>query len=403
VRIAIDIRPLQNESGLRGVGRYVRSLITLLPPGGDEHLYLESRWLAPGPVPGGLAGRRVRLLRPPRAITIFDQLATPLLCARKRIALLHSTFYALPALGAPGTKRVLTVHDLIPLTVPGSVGIRNTAIFRRIYRSARGADAVIVPSARTADDLERLVGVARGRIRVIPMGVGAPFLGEGERTVLSERGDGSSTGQAFPGGRSEIPAGRARLAVIGQLRSEGKQILLYAGGFNATKNVPFLFAALAALPEPDTVLCLVGDPGPAAAGLREAASGHGVAGRVRFLGRLDDDELAAAYRAADLFVSASLYEGFGLPALEAMACGCPVAALACGTVPEVLSGAAASVQEKDAGALAAAIRRILASEPLRREMAERGLARASELTWERTARETHALYHELSASGGRDA
>ncbi len=280
----------------------------------------------------------MRLLRPPRAITLFDQLATPLLCAWKRIELLHSTFYALPALGAPGTKRILTVHDLIPLTVPGSVGIKNTAIFRRIYRSARGADAVIVPSARTADDLERLVGVPRGRIRVIPMGVGAPFLGEGVNTVLSERGGACPTGTVLPGARLDLPAGRARLAVIEQLRSEGKRILVYAGGFNATKNVPFLFAALASLPEPDVALCLVGDPGPAAAGLREAAAGHGVADRVRLLGRLDDDELAAAYRAADLFVSASLYEGFGLPALEAMACGCPVAALACGTVPEVLSG-----------------------------------------------------------------
>src|SRR5437667_5101672 len=96
VMIALDARPLQNESAGRGVGRYVRSLISHLPEGDDEYLFLESRWKRPGELPAGAAGTRVRLLRPPRAITLFDQLTTPLLCAVRGIDIFHSTFYALP-------------------------------------------------------------------------------------------------------------------------------------------------------------------------------------------------------------------------------------------------------------------------------------------------------------------
>src|SRR6185436_5882238 len=109
MRIALDIRPLQNESGGRGVGRYVRALVGALPRGEDETLYLESRW-SPSPVlPAGAPGARVRLVRPPRAITLFDQAATPLFCARRKVDLFHSTFYALPLFGGNRTRWVITV------------------------------------------------------------------------------------------------------------------------------------------------------------------------------------------------------------------------------------------------------------------------------------------------------
>lgn len=388
MRIALDVRPLQNESGGRGVGRYVRALMAHLPSDGDEYWYLESRWAAPGEFPPGARGRRLRLLRPKRAITLFDQVATPALCAWKGIDLVHSTFYALPRLSLGRTLRVITVHDLIPLRVPGATGPKNTAIFRQIYRSARGADAVIVPSGRTAADLGEEVGVDRAKVHVIPMGVGPPFAPTRHSSGIErDRGGGSADPR------------RSGCGPIDRLRSEGARVLLYAGGFDATKNVPFLVEALERLNDPSVRLALVGDPARARASLATGAARESLPDGVVLLGRLDDQDLAAAYRAADLFVSASLYEGFGLPALEAMACGCPVVSLASGAVPEVLDGAASRVEERDPNAFAAAVRAVLEDGAMRADLVAKGLTRAQSLGWDRTAFLTHRLYHEL----GREA
>jgi len=189
---------------------------------------------------------------------------------------------------------------------------------------------------------------------------------------------------------------------IDRLKAQGARVLVYAGGFDATKNVLFLLETMRALRSTTAVLCLAGDPGRSLAALRQASPEHG---RTVFLGRLADEDLAAAYRSADLFVSASLYEGFGLPALEAMACGCPVVALTAGTVPEVLEGAALGVVEKDPDAFASAVRSVLEDASLRASLAAKGLARAAELSWRRTALATSALYHELAgkpASSGHE-
>jgi glycosyltransferase involved in cell wall biosynthesis len=175
-------------------------------------------------------------------------------------------------------------------------------------------------------------------------------------------------------------------------------VLLYVGGFDPTKNVPFLFEALARVGDPSVVLCVAGDPGGAGEELRAASSGEGLDGRVVWLGRLSEEALAAAYRAADLFVSSSIYEGFGLPALEAMACGCPVVALTAGPVPEVIGQAALGVDEKSPEAFAAAIRRAIERDEVRDDLIFRGLARARELSWERTAMATLDLYRELAGA-----
>lgn len=374
VRIALDIRPLQTESGDRGVGRYIRALVGSMHEGPEELVYLDSRWRSPSwktfastELQRSVEEGTLSLSRPPRAITIFDQVATPLLCALRAFAVFHSTFYALPRLRPARTRMVLTVHDLIPVLVPGAASAKNTQIFRAIYRSARRADAVIVPSERTAADLHRTIDVPRRRIRVIPMGVGPPFQAGGEDH-----------------------------ASIGALRADGRKALLYVGGFDPTKNVPFLLRALRALEDRTAILCIAGETGHEGGRLREEVSRLGLEDRVAWLGRLSEESLASAYRSADLFVSASIYEGFGLPALEAMACGCPVVALESGSVPEILRGAACAVQEARPESFAAAIGRALVEEPLRRRLASAGLARAAELTWERTARATLDLYREVA-------
>jgi glycosyltransferase involved in cell wall biosynthesis len=340
-------------------------------------------------LPAGAPGARVRLLRPPRAITLFDQVATPLYCARNRIDLFHSTFYALPLFGGTRTRWVLTVHDLIPLVLPGAAGAKNTAIFRKIYESARAADAVIVPSKRTRDDLTRFMAIRPERIHVIPMGVGAPFAAAPHAAAAGREA-----------GAPESPVFRP----FAPWREAGAPVLIYAGGFNPTKNVAFLIEALAAMgsigKEAAPVLCLAGEPGAARETLRATARRAGVEGRLVFLGRLSDVDLAAAYRASDVFVSASRYEGFGLPALEAMACGCPVAALSTAAVPEVLADASLEVEEDDPAELAVAALRLLRGEGLRADLAAKGLERAADLSWERAGAATHRLYRSLCEGAG---
>jgi glycosyltransferase involved in cell wall biosynthesis len=385
MKIAVDIRPLQNESGGRGVGRYVRELIARLPADGDTTLYLESRWGRSPALPAGASGSRVRLLRPARAITVFDQVASPWLCVRLGIDVFHSTFYALPLFVSSRTRLVLTVHDLIPLVIEGSAGRKNTAIFRRIYESARAADVVIVPSRRTRDDLVRFMAIRQERIRVIPMAVGRPFA------LIEKEG---------AAGATAVEKARASFRPFQPMREAGAAVLIYAGGFNTNKNVLFLIDALREMGDPagggaPPVLCVVGDPGDARVTLLQAARRAGVDGRLVFLGRLSDEDLAAAYRAADVFVSASRYEGFGLPALEAMASGCPVVALSTAAVPEVLEDASLEIEEEDPSEFAVAVERVLRGAGLRADLVVKGRARAAALTWERTARETHALYHEI--------
>lgn len=387
MKIALDARPLQNESGGRGVGRYVSALLSEPGDGAHARHPVVSAWLPFPAMPPAARQAAVRLRRPPRAITFFDQIATPMLCTVRGFDLWHATFYAVPRFMRAGTARVITTHDLIPLLFPKAVGPKNRKLFEIIYRSARYADRVIVPSRRTADDLMRLVAIEADRIRVVPMGVGEPFVSDETIAARTTRGT--------PAPEAPVPE-----PIVRALAS-GRPVLLYSGGFNATKNVTLLLEALARTASRDAVLGLVGDPGRAQRDLAEIIDDRGLGGRVIFLGRLEDEQLAAAYRAATLFVSASSYEGFGLPALEAMACGCPVVARSTAAVPEVLGGAAVEVSSQDSAAFAALVDRALTDEALRRELRRQGIARAADLTWTRTVRDTESVYEEAALARRR--
>ena len=280
-------------------------------------------------------------------------LRLPRLLRRLRPALAHFQ-HALP-LGCP-CPAVVTVHDLSFERDPSLMSPRDRLIFRTVVpRAARAASRVLAVSERTKRDLVELYGVPETKIVVTPNGVDPAFT----------------------------PAGP---------RPDGEPYALFVGALHRRKDAVAAIEALALVGDGAPRLILVGPDKGGRGEAERAASRAGVAGRVEFRGHLPQAELAALYRGAACLVFPSRYEGFGLPALEAMASGAPVVATAAGALPEVVGDAAILVEKQDTVALAGGIERAIAD---RERLVAAGLERASRFSWAETARKTLEVYHEL--------
>jgi glycosyltransferase involved in cell wall biosynthesis len=179
--------------------------------------------------------------------------------------------------------------------------------------------------------------------------------------------------------------------------------VLYVGNIKPHKNLVRLIEAFAALRQrgfDDLKLVIIGDEISKLPALRRAVHGHKLHKHVRFLGYLADDMLAIFYRLAAVFVFPSLYEGFGLPPLEAMASGTPVVTSNVSSLPEVTGGAAVLVDPYDVGSITDGIERVLTDSELCRELRVKGIARSMEFSWERSVARTHEIYEEV-AKGAR--
>ena len=363
MRIGVDLRPLQTASGGRGVGTYVRHLTRALRArraAGDEVVGIVAAALPDDAVPSDCADRVVRLGGPARGRTLIDAVRLPGLLVREGIEVYHAVFYAPPARRPRGVRVVQTVHDLTPLRFPAGFTWRQRWVFRAAFRRARRAARVIAVSTTTRDDLVRLAGVPAERIEVIFPGVDPAF-------------------------RPETMTARRPLA---------GPYLLHVGGYDPIKNLPVALRALRQLRAEGFPhrLVVAGDPGGHADEFHRAAAEIGVADAVVATGFVPVAELADLYRSADLVVYPSLHEGFGLPPLEAMACGVPVIAARAGSLPEVLGDAAILVDPSDPRALAAAAARLLRDPSAAAALRTLGPARAARYRWEEAADRTWELY-----------
>ena len=360
---------------LTGSGRYVRHLVEELARLGRGHEYL--LFGPAGAQPAELAWRSVRTpfdsWSEILAKVWFEQVGFPRACRRAGVDVAHYPYFAAPLAGLRPV--IVTAHDLIPMLFPQYRGSARVRLYTALVAaSARRASLVITDSAASRDDVVRRLGVPEERVRVI-------YLAADERFRPA----------ADP---AAVDAARRRYGLP-------DEYLLYLGGLDYRKNVPRLLQAYALAHREGLALPLVvagSLPRPSALfpDLRGEVERLGLSSSVVFCGPGADEDTPLLFQAATAFVYPSLYEGFGLPPLEAMACGTPVVCANSSSLPEVVGDAALTVDPTDVTGLAAALRTIARDAGLREDLRGRGLARAAQFSWRRTAEETLAAYEEAS-------
>lgn len=282
-------------------------------------------------------------------------------------ALLHSVDHVAPAWRA--WRSVVTLHDLAFLISPETHTAASRAYYAATGASVRSAERVIAVSQRTASDAIRLLGVDPARIRVVHEAAAPTY---GPRTAA----------------QFDQVAQRLQL-------DKARPYALFVGTLEPRKNLPLLLEAFGLLQRRvDAQLFIVGARGWLDEPIFVAHARSGLGDAARFLGKLAEDELAVLYSHASVFVLPSLYEGFGLPVLEAMACGAPVVSSNAGPLPEVAGDAAMLLSPEDPGAWANALYQVLSDTRLANALREKGFARARQFSWERAAHATREVYRE---------
>ncbi len=300
-----------------------------------------------------------------------EQMLLPRLAARAGVDLVHSLASTAPLWGR--FRRVVTIHDLIYARFPEAhSGIRDKGMRVLVPAAARRSDRVIVDSQNTRGDLMELLHVPSERIDVVPLGLGTlrrePPLAEHDVRARFDLGEG--------------------------------RVVLSLSAKRPHKNLLALIGALALIPSEDRpMLVLPGYPTAHEAELRQRARSLGLEGYVRFPGWVSAEELEGLWALARAFVFPSRYEGFGLPVLEAMARGVPVACSNASSLPEVAGDAALLFDPHDEAAIASALGRLLSDPTEAGRLRAGGLERVAQFTWGRTARGTLESYGNALAGG----
>lgn len=384
MQIAIDVRILQTPARHRGIATYVRELVAALSrlKSGHDFQLLVTRgeplpsldlaaqcnygWLAvPAPI------------RPRHLNWIWDSFFLPGRLARQGVELFHHTTPFEFLFGYDPTRRapfpvVTTVYDLIPYHQPRETFRNRPPLLRPAYfhlaKTLAASGLVLAISDFTARDIRSSLGIGPERIRVTPLAVAAKY-------------------------RPADEASRARVAARYNL---GEPFLFYLGGFDANKNLARLLRALNVVIKlnPNCRLALAGRiDDPVRRGLLAELEPDN-RDKVMFLGLVEDQDLPALYSLCRAFVFPSLWEGFGLPPLEAMACGAPVACSTATSLPEVTGEAALGFDPQNEPEMAQVLGRLWGEEDLRRKLSAASLERAAQFSWDRCAQQTLEAYEE---------
>lgn len=378
MRICFDASPAVHHHA--GVGRYTHELMASLI--GLDH---ENEYCAFYAAPRGterpdapldrLTARTTRLstrsLRMCTLLAYFSGVAMDRWLPPCEV--FHATDYLLPPLRRAGT--VLTIYDLTFQFFPEyHLPLNRWYLALMLARYARRAGAIIATSESARRDVTRLMQIPPEKVRVIYLGVNPVF-----RPIHDT----------------------AELARVRQKYDLPARFILYFGTIEPRKNLLTLLEAYHALLARDAAmpdLVIAGRKGWLHQPIFQRVHELGLETRVHFTGWVDEKDVPALMNSAQVFAYPSLYEGFGLPPLEAMACGTPVICSNVASLPEVVGEAGILAEPRDVSALASALVRVLNDESLRTDLSARGLAQARKFSWERAARETLAVYQAVGSN-----
>lgn len=373
-RIAIDYTAALEQGG--GIGRYARELVRALAT--QDHQTDYRLFFAAGfhnaklpDAPSDNFTWCSSRLSTEWLARLWHRARLPICIERwvGEIDLLHAPDFTLPPVRR-GVRTLLTVHDLSFERAPQTAAPGLRAYLGRVVpRSVARADHVLADSEATRQDLIDLYQTAPEKISVLYSGVDARFRPVDDPAAI----------QAV---RSKYDIGES-------------PYLFSVGTVQPRKNYGRLAEALHHLDRPDLKLVIAGGQGWLSDDLYQTIEHLKLGNRVQFIGFADDDDLPALYSGAQAFVYPALYEGFGLPPLEAMACGTPVVTSNVSSLPEVVDNAGLTVDPTSVDDIVEALHSALDNDPLRSQLRRQGLARAKLFTWERAATQLLIHYQEL--------
>jgi glycosyltransferase involved in cell wall biosynthesis len=374
--VGIDYTPAYEQGG--GIGRYVRELVTALAFQDQETIY---RLFVSGarvdelPVPpaNNFIWKSTQI-SPTWLARIWHRarLGIPVEVFTGRVDLYHATDFVLPPT-LSGTRTLLTVHDLSFVRVPDSASPRLKSYLDVVVpRSVIDADHVLADSYATKKDLVELYGVPDEKVTVLLSGVDSRFYQVKDSSVLM------TTRTLYN-------------------LDESSPYILSVGTVQPRKNYGLLIKALAQLRSKgyDLSLVIAGGKGWLEDPIYQTLHDEQMENYVHFIGFADEEHLPALYSGACCLAFPSLYEGFGLPVLEAMACGTPVITSNVSSLPEVAGDAALLVNPYNLDELVHALQRLIDDNDLRQQLIERGLERVKQFTWVKAARQLRQIYADL--------
>jgi glycosyltransferase involved in cell wall biosynthesis len=370
MRVAIDTRKIHDF----GIGTYIRNLLRQLARIDRDTEYILLCREADLGIAAQL-GPNFRSVREPSPnYSLREQIHVPWILRRERPDVYHAPHYVLPP--AVRCRSVVTIHDCIHLMFPQYLPNKAAYAYARasMWAAARRSDRILTVSEASKRDILSLFNVKPEKIVVVYNAIDEHFS-----TTPSEE----------------------HVARIRERYQLDHKFVLYVGNIKPHKNLVRLIEAFSELrrTHDDLKLLIIGDEISKLPALRRAVHRHKLHKHVRFLGYLKDDTLTVLYRLASVFVFPSLYEGFGLPPLEAMASGTPVVTSNVSSLPEVTGDAAVLVDPYDVDSIGNGIRRILDDPRLAEELRIKGLKRAREFSWERSVEKTQRVYREVAAVG----
>jgi len=375
VRIAIDARKLHDF----GIGTYVRNLLRGLAKIDRTTEYVLLCRERDLPMAAALGPNFRAVPEHAGHYSLREQISLPLAVRRAHVDLFHAPHYVLPAL-TPG-RTVVTIHDCIHLMFPAYLKHRLGYAYARasMWTAAHKSNRIFTVSEQSKKDIMAFFNVPPEKIVVTPNAIDERFSVEPDAEQVTQ---------------------------IRERYQLSHSYILYVGNIKPHKNLERLieaFQLVRSQGRSEMELIIIGDEISRLQSLRRAVHKYDLHRYVRFHGFVPQETLTVLYRLASLFVFPSLYEGFGLPPLEAMACGTPVVTSNVSSLPEVVGDAAVLVDPYSPQAIADGILKVLQSSHLRAELRQKGYARVQEYSWERSVARVREVYEEVitGRSGAR--